>query len=581
MEEHMSSLLRRSEIELQVKGTSPAAHRGREIWIALGLAAGAMVALGFTRFAYALLLPSMRTDLDWSFTAAGGMNTANAVGYIAGAATAAWWARRLGPRVAFVGGMALSSVALLLSGALSDYTALCAIRLVGGVATAVTFVLGSALAARVHTGGSHRRSALLVSVYMTGVGLGIILSGIIVPSILAHSGPTAWDAGWIVMGAVAVALLVPATWAVRHVPPAPSGHADATRPPFRPLRALFAWYVLFGAGYVSYMTFVIALLHDESFDTGQIATFFIVLGASSVIATLTFWGRMISHLRGGQAPALISIVVLAGVLPVLLADGATMALASAVIFGSSFMAGPTAATVLARRMLPPHGWTSGIAALTVAFSVGQGIGPLLAGALSDTNGGIALGLWLSVFLLAVAACAAALQKDTLPEPEDVLIDESERRDLATKETSEASPSITAAPFHRILVAIDASPQRDRVLATAAELAAAARSSVRVLHVDAEYEAYDTASDAETEAAAEDLVHRAVAELRARGVDADGVVAHLAEADIDDAILSAAAKHGSDLIVLGSERRHGIGSWLESSVTDPVIHRAASAVLLVA
>lgn len=31
--------------------------------IALGLAAGPVVALGFTRFAYALLLPAMKTDL--------------------------------------------------------------------------------------------------------------------------------------------------------------------------------------------------------------------------------------------------------------------------------------------------------------------------------------------------------------------------------------------------------------------------------------------------------------------------------------------------------------------------------------
>ncbi|MGW9027614.1 helix-turn-helix domain-containing protein [Streptomyces sp. NPDC055722] len=38
---------------------------------ALGLAAGPVVALGFTCFAYALLLPSMRTALGWSYAAAG------------------------------------------------------------------------------------------------------------------------------------------------------------------------------------------------------------------------------------------------------------------------------------------------------------------------------------------------------------------------------------------------------------------------------------------------------------------------------------------------------------------------------
>ena len=39
-----------------------------------------VVALGFTRFAYALLLPAMRHELSWNYAAAGGMNTANALG---------------------------------------------------------------------------------------------------------------------------------------------------------------------------------------------------------------------------------------------------------------------------------------------------------------------------------------------------------------------------------------------------------------------------------------------------------------------------------------------------------------------
>jgi hypothetical protein len=36
-----------------------------EVVIAVGLSTGAAVALGFSRFAYALLLPAMRADLGW------------------------------------------------------------------------------------------------------------------------------------------------------------------------------------------------------------------------------------------------------------------------------------------------------------------------------------------------------------------------------------------------------------------------------------------------------------------------------------------------------------------------------------
>jgi hypothetical protein len=52
---------------------------------ALGLSIGAAVALGFSRFAYALLLPPMRDALGLTYVEAGGLNTANAAGYILGA----------------------------------------------------------------------------------------------------------------------------------------------------------------------------------------------------------------------------------------------------------------------------------------------------------------------------------------------------------------------------------------------------------------------------------------------------------------------------------------------------------------
>ncbi|MFD5269041.1 YbfB/YjiJ family MFS transporter [Streptomyces sp. NPDC058335] len=383
-----------------------------EYLIALGLAAGPVVALGFTRFAYALLLPSMRSELDWSYTAAGGLNTANALGYIIGAGSAAWWSKRLGAGRSFVLGILISALALLASALTSDFTSLSVLRFVGGLSTAVTFVVGSALASRVHAGGRQQRSAVLVGVYMAGVGIGVVLSGIVVPAALTTWGSPGWQAGWLLMGLLALLAAGPATWAARAVPPAaPAGATQGGRSGLGRMTPSFIWYVLFGAGYVSYMTFVIALLHDQGLSTWNTAGFFIVLGSASALATLLVWGRVIGRLRGGTAPALVSVVVLVGVLPVLLFDGLAAAIVSAVVFGSAFMAGPTAITVLARRMLPQHAWTSGIAWLTVAFSVGQAVGPLISGVLSDSEGGIAKGLWLSVILLVVSAAVALTQRE--------------------------------------------------------------------------------------------------------------------------------------------------------------------------
>jgi predicted MFS family arabinose efflux permease len=383
--------------------------------VAVGLATGPAVALGFTRFAYALLLSPMREELGWSYAAAGGMNTANAVGYVLGAATAAWWARRIGSRAAFGYGMVLSALALLGSAATVSYPLLAALRLLGGVGTAVVFVVGSVLAARILVAEGTRRSTLPVAFYMAGVGIGVVLSGIVVPASLTWLGTSGWRVGWLVLGVLAALAVAPAVWAARRVPephlrsgPAATG-ASPTR--MRAMAPTIGWYVFFGAGYISYMTFIVALLRVQGLRVWSSAAFFIVLGATSAVATLLVWGPIIGRLRGGRATASVSAVVLVGVLPVLLWPGLGGALVSAAVFGSGFMAGPTAVTVLARRMLAPHVWASGIAVLTVAFSIGQAAGPTIVGFVADGSTGITGGLWLSVGLLAAATATALAQRE--------------------------------------------------------------------------------------------------------------------------------------------------------------------------
>jgi predicted MFS family arabinose efflux permease len=375
-------------------------HR-HELLVALGLALAPVVALGFSRFAYALLLPPMRETLGWSFTQAGGMNTANAVGYVVGALSAAWWARLLGIRQAFIGSLGVSALALVLTGTADDYTLLMVLRAVGGLSTAVAFVVGSSLASRV-------RSTLL-PVYFAGVGIGIILSGLAVPAALARGGAAAWRDGWLLLGVASLVALIPAWLAAKAAPDhAHAGSAALSRGEFARLGATFGGYFLFGAGYVSYMTFVIALLRGQRLPGWVMVAFWLVLGIASTLSTLA-WGPVLARLRGGRGLALVSAVALAGSLPVLVAPSAAAAFVSAVVFGGSFMAGPTAVTALCRRCLAPGSWTAGIAGLTTAFAAGQGVGPMISGLLSDGAGGLAAGLWSSPILLAGSALVTLLQ----------------------------------------------------------------------------------------------------------------------------------------------------------------------------
>lgn len=374
--------------------------------IALCLSAGPVVALAFTRFAYTLLLPPMRADLGWSFAVSGGITASNAAGYLIGAATTGLVARRFGELRCFVGGMAISAVSLLLTALLSNYLWLNLIRAMGGYATAIVFIVGAALASRVMVSG-RGRSSQIVSIYMSGVGVGIVLAGIGVPWSLEHWGERGWREGWLILGIVAAGLVVPALYGARQCVQVAPGRAPLDRTSLR-LLPTFLWYVLFGAGYVTYMTFVAALLKQQGSSPGTVAVFFIVLGVACMAGTLFVWGYVLHRLHSRIAPAVVSFVVALGILPVLLIPGIVGAFASAVVFGIGFMAGPAVVTIIVQRTLPQPIWTASIALLTVAFSLGQALGPVLSGIIADGTWGISGGFWLSFALLVVASVMVVL-----------------------------------------------------------------------------------------------------------------------------------------------------------------------------
>jgi predicted MFS family arabinose efflux permease len=381
----------------------------REIVTALGLSAGAAVALGFSRFAYGLLLPPMRADLEWSYAEAGALNTANGAGYIVGALVAAWLASRWGTARVFLAGFALSILILFLTAVTASFSVLFALRTVGGLSTALTFILGAGLAAAICPAQEPRRRGTLIGLYVVGVSIGLFLSAVAIPFVL-KDGAQRWPEGWVVLGLMSIAGLPFAWWAARNVSePSGANIVVLKGHEFRQLAPTFAGYTLFGAGYAGYTTFIGALLQKEGGSGEQVIWFWLVLGLVATVTTRE-WGRVLGAFRGGRGPALVFAMATLGALPVLVHPGSTAMFASALLFGGSFLAGPTSITIVAQRQLPASSWTTAISLLTVGFAFGQTVSPVLSGAISDAAGSIAAGFWVSPVLLAVAACASLLQR---------------------------------------------------------------------------------------------------------------------------------------------------------------------------
>ncbi|WP_190823546.1 YbfB/YjiJ family MFS transporter [Saccharopolyspora pogona] len=184
--------------------------------------------------------------------------------------------------------------------------------------------------------------------------------------------------------------------------------------PMRRLAAVMTCYGLFGAGYIAYMTFIVAYLNAAGATSAGITLFWSVLGIAAVIGAFA-WRPVLSSLRGGVSTALVLTVLVTGAVLPVLSVGPLVTYLSALLFGVAFLNVVTAVTITARNSLPQHQWTSAIAKLTVVFALGQCAGPLLSGILSDGPGGMRSGLLIGVALL-LAAIPTALAQRTARTP---------------------------------------------------------------------------------------------------------------------------------------------------------------------
>ena len=384
----------------------------RPFLLALALSLGATISLGLSRFSYALLLPAMREDLGWSYFLAGSMNTGNALGYFIGALLTPVLMRRFHAQTPLIGGALLAGVVMMLSGFVVDANLLMAQRVLAGVASAFVFIAGGVLAARL--GSLHpQRAGLLIGIYYGGTGFGILVSALLVPlasTAAAAQGAThAWQWAWLALGAVCVLATGVMGLVARKIDGAPATPGTQGHFRVRPFAYGLAGYLMFGVGYIAYMTFVIALLREQGMSASAITWFYAALGVA-VMGSSRIWAGMLDRFHGGQSMAVLNgLLGVATILPALTAF-APLVFLSGVLFGAIFLSVVASTTALVRHNLPAHAWSAGISAFTTVFAFGQIIGPSVVGWVADGAGGLQRGLVYSALALFLGAGLASRQR---------------------------------------------------------------------------------------------------------------------------------------------------------------------------
>jgi predicted MFS family arabinose efflux permease len=339
------------------------------------LGAGALilaVAMGVGRFAYTPLLPVMERDAGLAVATAGALASANLFGYLVGAALAMHpitHRNRLAILRWSLGGVvvttaAMASIALLWL----------PLRFITGVCSGFVLVFASSI---VLERAARALQPSWPPLFFSGVGLGIAFTGVAVPAFVAYGGSRA---AWVGIAVVcAVALAATARWFGDDAPPASIAEPqiDASLPNHQ---STFAWllvvYMAEAFAYIIPATFLVAIVQHIPELSRYAALSWVAVGLAGALATFP-WIRVMARLGKSRALAAALCIQAIGIAAPVFWRSSGAVIFSAITLGGTFMAITLFATGLGRDIFP-HKTSTATSRLTVLYSVGQVLGPLLA-----------------------------------------------------------------------------------------------------------------------------------------------------------------------------------------------------------
>ena len=379
-------------------------------WLALlGLTLGVTVTNGFARFAYGLILPAMKTELDWTYAQAGWLNTANAIGYIIGAVLTLLLIGRIAPARLFGFGMVTTTLTLLATGYEATMGWQTFWRITAGVFGAMSFSTAGVLTARLFPGDARRNALAIAILFGAGGGIGIMLAGASLPLMIELWGTGSWRYGWYIIGVISVACLPLSLWAAARLSVPAQRNTAAGGIKLHLIWRELAGYVGFAMGYIVYLTFLSAWMTDQQAPALLISAVWIIMGVALIASPFVWRGVLARHASGKPLAMILTGIAIGSALPLVLPAGGAVVI-SAVVFGLCVFMAPGAITSFIRQNLPAESWAAAMSLFTVVFAIAQTAGPFAAGALGDLTGNIGSSLLAAAAILLTGAAVVAFQK---------------------------------------------------------------------------------------------------------------------------------------------------------------------------
>tara|TARA_B100000131_G_scaffold321287_1_gene371591 strand:- start:1625 stop:2782 length:1158 start_codon:yes stop_codon:yes gene_type:complete len=346
------------------------------------------IAIGIGRFSYTPILPFMITEIGLTTTQGGLIASANFFGYLIGSLIPIlpFFPKKI--RNVFFLSIFICILTVFLMGFVQDLNFFIFIRFVHGVFSAFVLILGTSIIlphiqelGKIHLSTAH----------FSGVGLGMVFSSIVV-SLFGYYGYQ-WNDLWIAIGILSVLLSLQIIFYTPHEIELSNKNPINQQPSRFGFTLISISYCLYGFGYVAFGTFISTMARTTIGIEVTEPYVWLIVGLSG-IPSVFFWNWFSQKIGNDISLFLACSILGSGVLVSVLFNNPFGILFSSFLFGLTFIP-ITAMCLLEGQKRFPGSFIVSTAILTSSFSIGQMIGPYLAGFITDLTGSFYISMYFS------------------------------------------------------------------------------------------------------------------------------------------------------------------------------------------
>lgn len=379
----------------------PRLHYG---WIVILM--GLLVTIGahgFGRMSYTLILPAMKDGLHFTYTRLGLIGTGNFVGYLFMALIGGALAARFGSRLVISLALAFMGITMLLTGLIQSFEMAFTLRFLTGLGHGAAYVPAMALGSAWFT---TQRRGFATGIISAGIGTGTLVASLVIPVIFKSHGIEGWRYAWTYLGIALLFVAVLAAMFIRSRPEemglcqigektpqllSPESSSPANVLTWTEVYKVKAvWYLglvyfMYGFSYIIYMTFFAAYLIKElGMTPAEAGGLWAMVGGLSIFCGI-IWGGISDYLGRARGAALAYLALAISYFLLALVKVPSGYYLSAVFFGLSAWSLPTIMAAAAGDIVGPKLAPAGLGFVTLFFGIGQALGPMIGGFLSDVT----------------------------------------------------------------------------------------------------------------------------------------------------------------------------------------------------